>query len=118
MTGDARNAAAQRRANRIRSWVTLLLALLILIPSLWGFGTKFLEFIAVYRGDVDGAFAVAPILNYLLASIGFLLLFGWAVANGMFHDIEKPKYTMLEIEEQFEKQSHRRRPRSSPSGRG
>ncbi len=95
------------RSHRLRNWVTLLLALLILIPSLWGFGSKFLEFIAIYRGDVDGAFAVAPILNYLLASLGFLLLFCWAVMNGMFHDIEAPKYTMLEIDEQFEKQSRR-----------
>ena len=93
------------RANRIRNWVTALLALLILIPSLWGFGSKLLEFIAIYRGEVDGAFAVAPLLNYLLASLGFLLLFCWAVMNGMFHDIERPKYTMLEIDEQFEKQS-------------
>ena len=96
---------AARRANRIRNGVTALLALLILIPSLWGFGSKFLEFIAIYRGDVDGAFAVAPILNYLFASLGFLLLFCWAVLNGMFHDIERPKYTMLQIDEKFEKQS-------------
>ena len=99
----------QDRPSRVRSWVTLLLALLILIPSLWGFGSKFLEFVAVYRGEVDGAFAVAPILNYLLASCGFLLLFCWAMMNGMFHDIERPKFTMLEIDEQFEKQSPRRR---------
>ena len=76
---------------------------LILIPSLWGFGSKFLEFIAIYRGDVDGAFAIAPILNYLLASIGFLLLFFWAAANGMFHDIERPKYQLLEREEELDK---------------
>ncbi|REK10311.1 MAG: cbb3-type cytochrome oxidase assembly protein CcoS [Planctomycetota bacterium] len=37
-------------------------------------------------------------LNYLLASLGFLFLFGWAVMSGMFHDIERPKYTMLENE--------------------
>ena len=97
--------ASSPRANRIRNWVTALLALLILIPSLWGFGSKFLEFVAIYRGEVDGAFAVAPILNYLLASLGFLMLFCWAVMNGMFHDIERPKYTMLEIDEKFEKQS-------------
>jgi hypothetical protein len=76
----------------------LLFALAVLVPSLLGFGTKFLEFIALYRGDVEGAFAISPILNYLLASLGFLLLFGWAAMSGMFHDIEAPKYTMLENE--------------------
>ena len=81
-----------------RRLVTLLFALAVLLPSCYGFGTKFLEFIALYRGDVEGAFAISPILNYLLASVGFLLLFGWAALGGMFRDIEKPKYTMLENE--------------------
>lgn len=99
---------ATRPPSRWRSRVTLALAVLILVPSLWGFGSKFLEFIAIYRGDADGSFAIAPILNYLLASLGFLLLFAWAVMNGMFHDIERPKYTMLEIDEQLEKQSPRK----------
>ncbi len=47
---------------------------------------------------MDGAFAIAPIMNYLLASTGFALLLGWAACNGMFSDIEKPKRTMLETE--------------------
>ena len=89
-------------ASRLRTRITLILAVLILIPSLWGFGSKFVEFIAIYRGDVNGAFAIAPILNYLMASLGFLLLLLWATANGMFHDIERPKYRMLETEEQLE----------------
>lgn len=50
----------------------LLMALAVLLPSLYGFGTKLLEFIALFRGDVDGAFAISPVLNYLLASVGFL----------------------------------------------
>jgi hypothetical protein len=75
-----------------------LMALAVLVPSLYGFGTKFFEFIALYRGEPDGAFAIAPILNYLLASSGFLLLFGWAMLNGMFRDIEAPKHAMLENE--------------------
>ena len=91
------------RSTRLRSRITLILAVVILVPSLWGFGSKFLEFISIFRGEVDGAFAIAPILNYLLASIGFLLLFLWATMNGMFHDIERPKHRMLEIEDQLDK---------------
>ncbi len=83
---------------RWRNRITLALAVAILVPSLWGFGSKFIEFVAIYRGEVDGAFAIAPILNYLLASFGFLLLFCWAALNGMFHDIEAPKQSMLENE--------------------
>lgn len=83
---------------RLRSYIVLLLAVLILVPSLYGFATKFYELVVVYTGESEGAFAIAPILNYLLASLGFLLLFFWAGANGMFKDVEQPKHTMLRNE--------------------
>lgn len=83
---------------RLRNRITAILAIAILITSLWGFGSKFVEFVHLYRGEVDGAFAIAPIVNYLLASAGFFMLLMWATFNGMFHDIEKPKYTLLERE--------------------
>ena len=85
------------------------MAVAVLVPSLYGFGTKFLEFIALYRGDVDGAFAITPILNYLLASLGFLCLFGWAALGGMFRDIEQPKHTMLENEARLDRDAPWRR---------
>ena len=81
-----------------RRVVMLLMAAAVLLPSLYGFGTKLIEFIALARGDVEGSFAISPVVNYLLASFGFLLLFGWAALGGMFRDIEQPKYTMLENE--------------------
>lgn len=80
-----------------RPWVTGLLAVVILVPALVGFGKKFLEFLSLI-GNEEGSFAVAPVLNYLLASMGFLLLFGWAVLHGMFRDIEQPKVDMLRRE--------------------
>jgi hypothetical protein len=92
------------RAEIWRARITLILALFILVPSLFGFGGKFVEFLAVYRGEADGAFAVAPILNYLMASIGFALLFCWATMRGMFHDIERPKYRLLEVEQELDRQ--------------
>jgi hypothetical protein len=84
-----------RRPGRKLMW---LFALAVLLPSLYGFGTKFIEFIVLFRGEADGAFAITPILNYLLASCGFLLLFGWAALGGMFRNVEQPKYQMLENE--------------------
>jgi hypothetical protein len=90
--------------DRRARWITLILAALILIPSMLGFGAKFIELVAVLRGNPEGAFAVAPIANYLLASAGFLLLFLWAALNGMFRDIEGPKYTMLEQQRELDRQ--------------
>ncbi len=88
-------------AQRSRQWrplVKLLATVLVLGPCLYGFGNKFWELINTYRDDADGAFAIAPIVNYLLASTGFLLMFVWAAANGMFRNIEGPKQTMLDNE--------------------
>ena len=97
-----------KSTTRTHRMVMLLMAVAVLVPSLFGFGTKFLEFIALYRGDVDGAFAISPILNYLLASLGFLFLFGWAALGGMFRDIEAPKYTMLENEMRLDEEQYGR----------
>lgn len=95
---NSRPAAVVTSSHR-RSWViTAVMAIVVLVPSLWGFGTKFAEFIALSRGDTDGVFAISPIVNYLLASLGFFCLFGWALLHGMFHDLEKPKETMLQTE--------------------
>lgn len=87
--------AGPYQSTRRQRLVMLVMALAVLLPSLYGFGSKFIEFIALYQGDVEGVFAISPISNYLLASLGFLCLFGWAALHGMFRDIEQPKRTML-----------------------
>lgn len=93
---------ASSTAKTWQPWVRCLIAVAFLGPCLWGFGSKLFELVMVWQGDPEGAFAVAPIVNYLLASAGFLLLFGWAIFNGMFRDIELPKYTMLENERRLD----------------
>lgn len=90
------------RTTRAAWRTTIVLAVAILLPAMWGFGTKFIELIAVFREEPDGLFAVIPILNYLLASVGFLLLLAWATSQGMFRDIEGPKYDMLDQERQLD----------------
>ena len=89
---------ASAGTSRRQAWVTLAMAVLILIPSLYGFAGKFIEFVHIYRGSEGGEFAVAPILNYLLASAGFFCMLLWAAWNGMFRDIERPKVEFLENE--------------------
>ena len=80
------------------------MAIAILVPSMIGFAMKFIEFIRTFQGDVAGIFAITPISNYLLASLGFFCLLIWATMNGMFHDIERPKHRMLEIDQQLDRQ--------------
>lgn len=89
---------------RRRTLATLVMILVFLVPAFFGFGTKFLEFLALL-GDEEGAFVVIPVLNYLLATLGFLMLFFWAMLHGMFRDVEKPKYTMLAQEERLDREA-------------
>lgn len=96
------SSPAQKSRSAVPAIVTAVFAVIVLVPSLWGFGGKFREFIAIYRGDVDGVFAITPIVNYLLASLGFFCLFGWAILHGMFSDIEQPKHVLLETEDRLD----------------
>jgi hypothetical protein len=100
-TADRRELGTTRRSQNI---TTIVFALVILLPSLYGFANKFREFILLFRGDVDGVFAITPIMNYLLASLGFFFLFCWAIGHGMFRDIEGPKYTMLDNERKLDEE--------------
>ena len=84
-----------RRPSRAQL-ITIIFALPILIFSGLGFFAKFMEFINTFQGETEGAFAITPMVNYLLASAGFFCLLLWATRNGMFDDIEKPKQTMLD----------------------
>ena len=86
-----------------RLWLTLFFAVIILVPSMLGFAAKFIEFVNTFRGQSDGAFAITPMVNYVLASLGFLCLLVWATVNGMFHDVERPKEIMLQREQQLDK---------------
>src|SRR4051794_22135667 len=90
------------QTSKLQVRMTLLLAVLILLPSGYGFAGKFIELIHVFRGEPGGAFAVAPMMNYLLASLGFFCLLLWAAAHGMFRDIESPKHQMLAHEEMLD----------------
>lgn len=97
-----------RHPTRLRSTVLLVMTIVILVPSMMGFVMKFIEFVHVFQGESDGAFAITPMLNYLLASAGFLCLLVWATLNGMFRDLERPKHYMLEVEAKLDEQSNRK----------
>ncbi|MEQ9406339.1 MAG: hypothetical protein RIK87_01380 [Fuerstiella sp.] len=94
---------APRRRRRGLAWiVTIVFAVLILIPSMLGFVMKFMELISLTQGEADGGFAITPVVNYLFASAGFFFLLLWAAINGMFNDLEEPKYLMLENEKRLD----------------
>jgi len=97
------------QGNTARTWVVVVLAFIILTPSFYGFLSKYGELIHTLASEApdEGAFAAAPILNYLFASGGFLMLFIWAALNGMFRNIEAPKFKMLENERMLDENSRK-----------
>ncbi len=96
------------RPGRSTAWtITMVFAVLILIPSMLGFLMKFGELMeltqTVSEGGSDGGFAITPVVNYLLASAGFFFLLLWAAVNGMFRDLEHPKHVMLQNEQELDR---------------
>ena len=93
----------------MKNLIVQVMSIVILGFCLYGFGSKFIELVRLVVSDSEaaqeGVFAVAPLMNYLLASAGFLCLLGWASIHGMFRDIERPKQTMLEVNAQLDSQT-------------
>ena len=84
-----------------------IFSVFVIAVCAWGFGGKLYELFLIVqqfeKGSSEGAFALTPIVNYLLATFGFLLMLFWAAANGMFTDIERPGHDMLDTEEQLDR---------------
>lgn len=87
------------RRNRVWFW---FFTLLVLIPTVLGFANKFLDLLVILQGDDEGAFALTPVINYLLATAGFLCLLLWTAAQGAFRDINQPSRDMFENERQLD----------------
>lgn len=101
-TAAAAFGSSNRKDRSIAWTITIVFGVLILIPSMLGFVMKFGELMTLTGGSSDGGFAITPVINYLLASLGFFFLLMWAAINGMFRDLERPKYLMLENERELD----------------
>ena len=53
---------------------TAIIGVVVLVPSMLGFINKLMEFAHVARGAPEGMFALTPIVNYVLASMGFFVI--------------------------------------------
>lgn len=84
------------------SWAVWFFAALVLIPTILGFANKFLDLILISQGDEEGAFAVTPIMNYLLATAGFVCLLLWTAGQGAFKDLDGPSHWMMENEHRLD----------------
>jgi len=67
---------------------------------------KLIEFIltATTGGPRALGSFLLPVLTYLLVASGFFCLFLWAYSTGQFRDVEAPKYRMLEMQDEIDRQ--------------
>ena len=107
---DARSASVQRiPVSHLRWWLYAATMITVILPAALGFAHKFIRLIQTAKTDPDGGFALLPVTIYAAVTLGFLCLLVWAVTNGMFRDVEKLKYTMLEREAALDRQSSKSR---------
>lgn len=99
MAGDRETGEKGRRLKRN---VLIFMSIGILVPGGYGFIEKFIQFIRTLATDAEGGFTIIPITNYLIVGLGMTCLLVWATAQGMFRNVEEPKYTMLQQEEMLE----------------
>lgn len=93
--------------SRTKTVVIAVIAAGIILPGGYGFIEKFVQFVRTLNTEEGGGFTIIPIMNYLLVAAGFTCLLVWAVAHGMFRDVEKPKYTMLDREAALDRREGR-----------
>jgi hypothetical protein len=78
-------------------------AVAVLVIAGLGFVYKMSEFaLTIVKDDVEGFGAVAVAL-YLIGMVPLVFLTIWAALTGRFRDIERPKYRMLELDDEIER---------------
>jgi nitrogen fixation-related uncharacterized protein len=93
-----------RSDSRKKRIIVAIIAVAILLPASFGFIEKLILFILAVRQDQVAGFTIIPVANYLIVTTGMACLLIWATRHGMFRDIEKPKYDMLEREDELDRQ--------------
>ncbi len=93
---------AQPNESRTKRIVIGCIAVAILGPASYGFIEKLYLFILAVKKDQLAGFTIVPIANYLIVTAGMVCLLLWATRHGMFRNIEKPKYDMLEREAELD----------------
>lgn len=91
------------RGARLFLWV---FSIAMVLTAGTAFVFKLIEFVhtALQPGPAAMASFLIPVLNYLIVAAGFALLFLWAYFSGHFRDLEGPKYRMLEMQEEIDRQ--------------
>lgn len=73
------------------------------------FLNKMVHFIQTIQEDQILGFGAVAVGTYLCGMFPLLFLMLWAVLTGRFRDVEAPKYRMLELDEEIEREGRHAR---------
>jgi hypothetical protein len=86
-----------------RGLVVFVFAIAVMAIAGLGFVYKMAEFtVTIVEDDIAGFGAVA-VATYLIGMVPIVFVTLWAVVTGRFRDIERPKYRLLELDEEIER---------------
>jgi hypothetical protein len=83
--------------------VLFVMAVLVMAVAGLAFVYKMAEFAATMVEDDVAGFGAVTVVTYLMGMLPILFMTLWAVFSGRFRDVERPKYRMLELNEQIER---------------
>ena len=98
--------AKKARSPKSGRWFLWIFGPTVIVVAGTAFIFKLTEFILVATNegpDAMGTFLI-PVMNYLLVAAGFLCLFLWAYFTGQYRDVEAPKYRMLEMQAEIDRE--------------
>jgi len=92
----------------VRRFLWIFSVTMVLIAGS-GFLFKLIEFYITATTKGPGALGsfLIPVANYLLVAAGFFCLFLWAYVTGQFRDVEAPKYRMLEMQDEIDREEEK-----------
>ena len=88
----------------------VLFAMTIAVMSIAGgaFFYKMTEFaVTMARGDIEG-FGAVSVATYVIGMLPLMFLTVWAVLTGRFRDIERPKFRVLELDDEITREERAR----------
>jgi hypothetical protein len=85
-----------------RSWFLAVFCTTVVLVAGSAMTYKLTEFVMTIVKDEITGFGVEALAVYVSGTLPLLFLTLWGVCAGHFRDIEKPKYRMLELDDEIE----------------
>jgi hypothetical protein len=86
-----------------RGLVVFVFAIAVMAIAGLGFVYKMTEFTLTMAEDDVAGFGAVAVATYLIGMLPIVFLTLWAIVTGRFHDVERPKLRLLELDREIER---------------